>query len=193
MKKSFFILSCCVFLISASGCKKRHKLGVEVNNQYKDKDVYTAVNMRYSAAKKKGFYISYKNLELLPVNTKVRVINVRPKGFSMEIPKGKIITITYNELWGGAPIEEIIPLLFSETDMSTKLSQFNKIEKRGIKIGKVLEGMGKKAVIVALGYPSAHKTPSTEQDIWLYWLNKLFSYRVEFKDDKVIDIGKYGR
>lgn len=44
------------------------------------------------------------------------------------------------------------------------LSQFTDEERIAILDGKVTFGMGKKTVLIALGYPLAHRTPSFESN-----------------------------
>jgi hypothetical protein len=48
--------------------------------------------------------------------------------------------------------------------------------------------MRKSAVIVALGYPPKHKTPSLEANQWRYWSSRFGSFLVHFQDDKVSQI-----
>lgn len=49
------------------------------------------------------------------------------------------------------------------------LSKFSPKEQEAIKAGKVEIGMSKEAVLLAIGYPPAHATPTLQQDEWKYW------------------------
>ncbi len=187
MKRLFFILVSCIFLASF-GCAKYIKVK-ELANPYKDKLVYTTVNMRYDGQRSKGSYIAYNSLTLLPVNSRVFIKKITQSGFILQIPSGQIVSFAYKNTWGGKPIDKIIPLLFSETNISAEISKFNERDTRGIKIGDALIGMSKKGVIVAMGYPAVHMTPSTDQDVWTYWENRFAKYKLTFKDDKIIEVG----
>ena len=72
------------------------------------------------------------------------------------------------------------------------LSKFTKKEQTAIKAGKAEVGMSKEAVLVSLGYPPAHATPSLKQDEWKYWkFQRGFAQDViiyHFKDNKVSSI-----
>ena len=48
--------------------------------------------------------------------------------------------------------------------------------------------MSKKAVLVALGHPPAHATPSLESDEWKYWKSRWNTMIVIFKNGKVAAI-----
>jgi hypothetical protein len=40
--------------------------------------------------------------------------------------------------------------------------------------------MSRKGVMVALGYPAAHRTPSLDSNSWTYWTNRFKTIVVEF-------------
>ena len=72
------------------------------------------------------------------------------------------------------------------------LSKFTPQEQKAIKAAKVEVGMSKEAVILAIGYPPAHTTPSLQQDEWKYWKFQ-HGYAQDtiiyhFKDNKVSSI-----
>lgn len=50
--------------------------------------------------------------------------------------------------------------------------------RRAVGAGKVAIGMTKEQVIVSLGYPPAHETPSLYADQWKYWYGKLDTFLV---------------
>jgi hypothetical protein len=63
--------------------------------------------------------------------------------------------------------------------------RFSEKEKRNIKLGEIEVGMSKDAVLMAYGYPPAHRTPSLESDQWVYWLNRFVNRPVVFRDGRV--------
>jgi hypothetical protein len=50
--------------------------------------------------------------------------------------------------------------------------------RRAVSAGKVAIGMTREQVIVSLGYPPAHETPSLDVDRWKYWHGKLDPFLV---------------
>ena len=75
-------------------------------------------------------------------------------------------------------VDEYIQLIASPTRVS--LNKLSHIDRKGIKEGKVYAGMTKQGVRVALGYPAAHRTPSLEDNVWIYWRNRFQTVAVEF-------------
>jgi len=45
-------------------------------------------------------------------------------------------------------------------------------EIEAIKTGSLCVGMSKAAVVVAYGYPPEHVTPSLDNDVWTYWMDR---------------------
>lgn len=182
MKTVHILLLSCILLFSSYGC------GTHIENPYRNEEIYTRLNMRYHAGKRRGSYIAYKSWNLLPVNSKVRISGIRSNGFMMKLPSGEIVSYIYNQKWGRKPIIEILPLLFADTDVSARISKFNEIEQEGIKNGEAEVGMSKEAVLVALGYPATHRTPSIEENIWEYWQTGRKVYSVEFESNRVSQV-----
>jgi hypothetical protein len=83
--------------------------------------------------------------------------------------------------------EEYATLITSPTPVG--LDEFSAVDLEGIKAGKALQGMNKKGVMAALGYPSPHQTPSLEGAVYTYWKNRFGKLIVEFNaEGKVINI-----
>ena len=43
-------------------------------------------------------------------------------------------------------------------------------------------------VLMSVGYPPAHRTPSLSQPDWTYWRNRYRTFVVYFEGDKVIRV-----
>lgn len=61
-------------------------------------------------------------------------------------------------------------------------------DQSGIQSGRVYQGMTKQGVILAIGYPPEHRTPTLEQDVWRYWGTRNRSYEVYFSGGVVTGI-----
>ena len=69
------------------------------------------------------------------------------------------------------------------------LNGLSQIDLQGIQEGKAHIGMTKEGIRIALGYPARHRTPSLEENTWIYWLNRFRTTAVDFDDTgKVITI-----
>ena len=67
-------------------------------------------------------------------------------------------------------------------------SRFSAEEQKNIKNGTLAEGMSKAVVLMAYGYPPAHKTPDLNSSVWVYLKNRWRIVLVSFKNGKVSEI-----
>ena len=142
---------------------------------------------------------NYRMGTLIPINSKFEFVKTSwpkrlnkppfqvPGSFRIKhVESGQIIKIENIKKYSGSDVSGYFLKMFSKD--KTDLSSFTEKERQYILIGRVLSGMSKKGVILALGYPPVHKTPSLNNPIWHYWNSKLGTFTVQFLDDKTIEL-----
>ena len=145
---------------------------------------YTQCNMHSDRGKVDT--VNYLVGTKIPVNSKVTITKSTSKAIFFNY-RGRTIKLTNREKFSGLDIVGVFERYFGKKPVNLK--QFNKIERKGIRLGRALVGMRKKAVLVALGYPPAHRTPDLEANEWRYWRNRWDTYLVIFNEHgKVIAI-----
>ena len=124
---------------------------------------------------------------IIPVNTPVSFGRFR-RGFAInDLNTGDTIYFEYNHQRMGMSSGQYISLITSPQKVN--LDDFSDLDRKGIQEGRAYMGMSKKAVRIALGYPATHRTPSLEDDTWIYWRNRFDTLAVEFGiDGKVNNI-----
>ena len=85
-------------------------------------------------------------------------------------------------------LQRLTTTVEDEAANRTLLHDLTEKERQYILIGRVLSGMSKKGVILALGYPPVHRTSSLNNPIWRYWNSILGTFTVQFLDDKTIEL-----
>jgi len=149
--------------------------------------VYSRYNIHYYS-KSNANVASYANYTqcpghaFLPYNTKFRVRTWR-KGFEFtDISTGLVILFEYSSAnMGGMSNADYIKLIMSQTPVS--YDGLSDKDKEGIKAGQALPGMSKQGVMIALGYPTKHMTPSTDLNTWVYWKGRFNMLVVEFNEE----------
>ncbi|HDS15958.1 MAG TPA: outer membrane protein assembly factor BamE [Proteobacteria bacterium] len=71
------------------------------------------------------------------------------------------------------------------------LKGLSEVDLKGVKAGKAYNGMTKKGVMAALGYPAAHETPSLDDNQWKYWRNRFRTVVVEFNTNGIVSNVRY--
>jgi hypothetical protein len=157
--------------------------------------VYSRYNIHYISAKgvNKGSYANWTDWPghgFEPYNTKLQIKVSGWKKLIIVANSGKAIkTINWEiDLQNiGMSTSEYIKLITSPNPVSYE--GLSEIDRQGIQEGKALPGMSKQGVMIALGYPAKHMTPSTDLNKWIYWKGRFNKLAVEFSTEgKVVSI-----
>jgi len=104
------------------------------------------------------------------------------------VDDNRVYKIHFTSNWHPGKTAEDYKNLMITTKTFEKLTEgMNESDIDAIKRGRVVNGMSKKAVLVAYGYPPEHRTSSLESNTWIYWRNQFGTFRVCFdENDKTI-------
>lgn len=150
------------------------------------KTLFTQVNI-YSLKGKVVTWVNYHVDELIPVNSKVVIEKISSSGVVFTVEKtGQRLKLKNKKRHSGLSGEDWANKHFGLKKVD--LSEFSKLERNAIAMAEVKKGMSKKAVLVAYGYPPAHKTPSLEGSEWLYWITRWNKIVVTFEGNKVSNV-----
>jgi len=90
----------------------------------------------------------------------------------------------------GKPIGALFSTFFSATDPAARIAALSAEEQQQVKAGELARGMSRDAVLLTIGPPPPHKTPSLAGKRWKYWQSKLSTFDVVFDDaGKVVSFG----
>jgi len=125
---------------------------------------------------------------LVAAGTPVQVQSVTTDSITFTAAGRKVIL---HHQYGTAQesMRQYIDKILVADDPRARIASYQSAVQDAIRESRVERGMTRDQVILAIGYPATHKTPSTEASEWLYWYNHWVTYRVEFgPDGKVSDI-----
>jgi len=133
----------------------------------------------------KASYANYTNPGvghiIIPAGTKIKVTKYGWRGFVFTYDNGnKKVSFEFHKKRMGMSMEEYVKLITSAKPV--KYSGLSKLDRKGVANGNVFNGMTRKGVMIALGYPAAHRTPSLESNTWIYWGNRFRTRAIEFND-----------
>ena len=188
--KKFFRMAFLFLPVFFSGCA-RVVIVQEALQLPEGAKTYTAYNIWYEDPDNISS-LNYQKGRLLPFGTEIEIVEADGRSFTFrEKSNGQKFRISYDESWMMIPIEDYLKRLLTtktpeELVAGIKPSVLEKISK-----GLVDEGMTRKEVLLAYGYPVVHRTPSLKDDTWIYWKEPLVTTRVVYKGDIVIAILKF--
>jgi hypothetical protein len=164
-------------LITVVGCHKGPS--PELVSQFQGRSLFTCCNMHYE-----GDQISDANYFVgttIPIGTPVTVQGLGGDSVTFAA-EGKKLTLEHRYGRDQESMQKYLDKVLVATDPKPRLAGYSRSAQQAIKEGRVERGMTRDQVILSLGYPATHKTPSLDAREWTYWYNRWVTYKVAFDD-----------
>ncbi|MCB9634519.1 MAG: hypothetical protein H6721_20540 [Sandaracinus sp.] len=124
--------------------------------------------------------------QVLPMCTPVRIDRVAPREIRFtDLQSNRRYRYIVHRS-SRAPVEQHVQRYFGSA--CADISAMTPEDQSGIQQGQIYQGMTKQGVILAVGFPPEHRTPSLDGDVWRYWRNKVNSFEVYFTNGVVTGI-----
>jgi len=150
--------------------------------------VVTLTNLHPDEARSRLFAVNYQQDGLIPLCSAVALLDRNAERLVFSVAAtGRTYEYYYHKA-AGEPFPEHLMRYFGTECPRAELAGLAEIDRQGVTQGKALVGMSKPGVVLALGYPPRHVTPSLDADRWLYWLNRFNRMAVVFRDGRVTAI-----
>ena len=144
--------------------------------------------------------VNYLQGTLVPLGTRVQILDVRKNTVKFQPDGHPPLTLALRHGRKTIGFEQYLERVFVTEDPRTKLPRPTRDRKqaggdaekvrKAIEQGTVEPGMTKEQVLMAVGYPPAHKTPSLDAPMWTYWANRWSTYQVYFDGDRVSRVNR---
>lgn len=146
-------------------------------------DLYTRYNLHFVSEKgmNKASYANWTEWpghDMLPYNSRIRIGALGSRIYMVDVSTNRKIVMEFHSGRMAMSARQYVDLIASPTPVSYE--GLSDVDQQGIQAGKAMVGMSKQGVMIALGYPAKHQTPSTENNVWTYWKGRHDSYAVEF-------------
>jgi hypothetical protein len=130
----------------------------------------------------------------VPFGTRIEITKVSHNRVTFQPVGHPPLTLAFKYGEKNLTMEQYIDRLFVTEDPRAEFARPGHDKKLAADISKrrklidegvVQKGMTKHDVLLALGYPPAHRTPSLDASAWTYWQNRWVTMVVHFDGDKV--------
>lgn len=162
--------------MSVAGCQQTlTKMGLPGGEKPADRVGYTCCNLHHE-----GDWISdsnYAELPMIAVGAPATVTGYGRNYASVEVD-GKPMRLGLDYGREQQTLQEFVDKIVVTEDPKKKLATFPASVQDAIRQGKVMVGMTKEQVIMAVGYPMANETTSLDEDLWRYWISSFGPYQV---------------
>ena len=152
-------------------------------------ELYTLTNLHPDPVNLRLYATNYLQAALIPRCSKVSVTKKSKKKMKFTLESsGAEYEYLHHKKAAPEGFEANLKKYFGTECSSSEVTKLSETDQDGIKKGRVALGMTKQGVILAIGYPPEHVTPSTDMDQWRYWKNKFATRLFYFENGKVSEI-----
>ena len=151
-------------------------------------DYYTAVNI-WHYKPMRIYSTNYHTGTILRVGTRCRVTSVNEKGIEFETADGKQFRILHIPRHTKVSVQEMFGRYFTkknEMGPGGKFENFTPKERDAVRGAVIHPGMRKEAVLMAYGYPPEHRTPSLDEDTWVYFKGLYVPFTIQFENGRTV-------
>ena len=141
-------------------------------------------NLHPNPAKNTLSTMNYQMQGLLKVCSKVKVTKKNSKKLEFVHDNTEYV-MEYDKYTkkAGVTFDEILHSFFGEECDDTKIVTLTEKDQRGLRRGEPTVGMTKDGVLLTMGRPPYHVTPSLESNQWMYWRTNSRRTSVQFNRD----------
>jgi hypothetical protein len=149
---------------------------------------YTCCNLHYS-----GDWVSdlnYGSDALIPAGSPIRIVDYGRWRLITEVD-GKKIRIGLDYGRSKETLAQFARKLTVDKDLRFRMASFPSPVQDAIRAGKVMPGMSKEQVVMAVGFPARHETPTVDAPSWKFWYTSRIQYTVQFDESgrvKAVDV-----
>jgi hypothetical protein len=144
--------------------------------------VLTLVTLHPDEPRSRLFSVNYQQAGLIPVCTPVTLLERNPKRLLFRNDStGKTYEYVHHEIIGES-LPDHLTRVFGSPCPRKEIDALPKLDRQGILEGRALVGMTRRGVVLAMGYPPPHATPSLESTRWIYWTNRMNKLAVMFDE-----------
>lgn len=148
------------------------------------RDGFLCCNMRSD-----GGWISdinyLSNKQLVPAGTPVKITGYGRQRVLVEFDAKK--QAIGNDYSRSLKLEDFALRYVVDADPAQRLEKFPPKVREAIKAGRLMRGMTREQVLMAVGYPVTSYTPELDAPLWRYWISRSGEYQVFWSDDGRVD------
>lgn len=170
-------------LLALGGCAQKLRPN-PLDGQYR----YTCCNVRYERER-----VTERNLQqgsLLPAGTRVRIDEIRKNRIMFKPDAAPILMLIFEGREGYLSFDEYLERLFVTEEQRPVIDGLPDDIASAIRQARVLTGMTRDQVLMALGYPPVDLTPVLSSPNWRYFLSRREVLEVFFDNDAVVRVSQ---
>lgn len=139
------------------------------------KEGFTCCNLHFS-----GDWISDANWSvnaMIPAGTPIRILSYGRYRAYVEID-GKAMRLGQDYGREQESLERFATKWVTDRDPKERIATYSPAIREAIRLGRVVPGMDREQVLIAVGYPPTHQTLTLDAPVWHFWSTRTARYQV---------------
>jgi hypothetical protein len=145
---------------------------------------YTCCNLHYDNDKISD--ANWTHARMIPAGAPIKVLAWGNNEATAEID-GKVYRIVNEYGKAQQSVQALVGKLVVPKNPRPKIAGWSPNVRAAVEAGKVVNGMTREQVLVAVSYPPTHKTPSLESPMWQHWQSRAGRFEVYFDANGKVD------
>ena len=125
---------------------------------------------------------NYASLPSIPAGTPISVLSFGRHRANADV-NGKKMRLGHDYGREQESLEQWLHKIVVDTDPTAKIASFPKDVQAAIHEGRVMAGMTREQVIIAIGYPLTSENASLDAPIWRHWVSSFEEYQLVWGPD----------
>ena len=148
---------------------------------------FLCCNMRTDGKWISDINYSENGKKMIPVGTPVKATGYGRQRVYIDLPDGK--QAIGNDYSRNLDLTTFAQRYIVAEDPRRKLAGFSPKVRKAVESARVMPGMTREQVLMAVGYPGSSENPKLDARIWRFWLGSFSEFQVVFGgDDRVREI-----
>ena len=145
---------------------------------------YTCCNLHYA-----DDWISDANWTgspMIPAGARIKVTSYGWNNRAHVEIDGKPFRLGHDYGRNEEKLEQFVAKWVVADDPRRKIERYPEKVRTAIFNGKVIEGMTREQVIIAVGYPPTHQTRTLDANVWNHWFNRFSRFEVHWSEQGTV-------
>ena len=140
---------------------------------------YTCCNLHYD--KEWISDANWLNAPMIPAGSRIKVLSYDGSRRATVDVDGKQLKVSM-DYGKEEPVDKFLSKIIVKTSPKAKVQRYPEAVRAAIHTGKVIPGMTREQVLIAVSYPPTHKTPSLDQPIWQHWQSRAGRFEIRWDE-----------
>jgi len=144
---------------------------------------FTLVNLHPDNERSRLYAVNFQQAGLIPVCSEVEYLGLGRKSLKFRVVATHRDYEYVDHKAAAEPFPDHLRRFFGPSCPRAEIDSLSELDRKGVREGRAIEGMTRRAVILAMGHPPRHVNPDPNAPTLMYWRNRFNRVEIQFGED----------